>query len=101
MTRGATATGGDWAVCCAARSENEILSTVAEARDAGAEAIAQTTDVTGHRGLPERSAYACSKAGVLMLTRVLGQELQSSDISVNELIPGPVALVWSPLHAGD
>jgi 3-oxoacyl-[acyl-carrier protein] reductase len=157
-------------VCCAARSENEILNTVSEVRNAGAEAIAQATDVTnldsvvrlfsaaeaafggvdivvvnagisspkktveasdpeawthtievnlvgayytakaaiphlrrrgggkiillgsglGHRGLPERSAYACSKAGVWMLTRVLAQELQSSDISVNELIPGPV-----------
>jgi 3-oxoacyl-[acyl-carrier protein] reductase len=157
-------------ICCAARSHDEILNTVSEARDLGAEAIAQATDVTnldslinlfsaveiafggvdivvvnagissakktveasdpeawahtievnllgayhtakaaiphlrrrgggkiillgsglGHRGLPERSAYACSKAGVWMLTRVLAQELQSSDISVNELIPGPV-----------
>lgn len=158
-------------ICCAARSKDEILNTVSQARDLGAEAIAQATDVTnlnsvislfsateiafggvdivvvnagvsspkktveasdpeawahtinvnlmgayytakaaiphlrrrgggkiillgsglGHRGLPERSAYACSKAGVWMLTRVLAQELQSSNISVNELIPGPVA----------
>ena len=44
----------------------------------------------GHRGIPERSAYACSKAGVWMLTRVLAQELWPHGIAVNELIPGPV-----------
>jgi 3-oxoacyl-[acyl-carrier protein] reductase len=45
----------------------------------------------GHRGLPGLSAYACSKAGLWMLTRVLAQELAASNIDVNELIPGPVA----------
>jgi 3-oxoacyl-[acyl-carrier protein] reductase len=44
----------------------------------------------GHRGLPGNSAYACSKAGLWMLTRVLAQELWRFNISVNELIPGPV-----------
>jgi 3-oxoacyl-[acyl-carrier protein] reductase len=37
------------------------------------------------------SAYAVSKAGLWMLTRVLAQELAPYRISVNELIPGPVA----------
>ena len=163
-------------ICCAARSNDEILKTVGEARALGAEAIAQVTDVTnldavvslfsaaetafggvdivvvnagiasakktveesdpedwahvievnlmgayytakaaiphlrrrgggkiillgsglGHRGLPHRSAYACSKAGVWMRTRVLAQELQTSDISVNELIPGPVTSMMTP-----
>jgi 3-oxoacyl-[acyl-carrier protein] reductase len=167
-------------ICCAARSQDQILNTVTEARNLGAQAIAQVTDVTnldsvsslfsaaetafggvdivvvnagissnprktveagdpeawrhtievnlmgayytakaaiphlrrrgggkiillgsglGHRGLPERSAYACSKAGVWMLTRVLALELQSSDISVNELIPGPVATTVTPENA--
>ena len=36
------------------------------------------------------SDYACAKAGLWMLTRVLAQELAPSNISVNELIPGPV-----------
>ncbi len=45
----------------------------------------------GHRGVPQFSAYACAKAGQWMLTRVLAQELQADRISVNELIPGPVA----------
>lgn len=44
----------------------------------------------GHRGVPQRSSYACSKAGVWMLTRVLAQELLPYKISVNELVPGPV-----------
>ena len=44
----------------------------------------------GHRGLPGGSAYACSKAGLWMLTRVLAQELRERGVSVNELVPGPV-----------
>jgi 3-oxoacyl-[acyl-carrier protein] reductase len=44
----------------------------------------------GHRGPAGRSAYACSKAALWMLTRVLAQELWPFKISVNELIPGPV-----------
>ena len=44
----------------------------------------------GHRGLAGRSDYACSKAGLWMLTQVLAHELAPSNISVNELIPGPV-----------
>jgi hypothetical protein len=44
----------------------------------------------GHRGRAAGSAYACAKAGVWMLTRVLAQELWRDNISVNELIPGPV-----------
>ncbi|MCB9434366.1 MAG: SDR family oxidoreductase [Ardenticatenaceae bacterium] len=44
----------------------------------------------GHRGLAGGSAYAVSKAGLWMFTRVLAQELWPDNISVNELIPGPV-----------
>jgi 3-oxoacyl-[acyl-carrier protein] reductase len=43
----------------------------------------------GHRS-GSNSAYACSKAGLWMLTRVLAQEVWQDNISVNELIPGPV-----------
>jgi 3-oxoacyl-[acyl-carrier protein] reductase len=52
----------------------------------------------GHRALPARSAYAASKAGLNMLTRVLAQELAADGIAVNELIPGPVhtAMVGDP-----
>jgi 3-oxoacyl-[acyl-carrier protein] reductase len=44
----------------------------------------------GHRGVPDTSAYACSKAGVWSLTRILAQELMTDGIAVNELVPGPV-----------
>lgn len=44
----------------------------------------------GHKGSPGSSAYACSKAGLWMLTRILAMELRQFHISVNELIPGPV-----------
>jgi 3-oxoacyl-[acyl-carrier protein] reductase len=44
----------------------------------------------GHRGTAGNSAYACSKAALWMFTRVLAQEVVGDNISVNELIPGPV-----------
>ena len=44
----------------------------------------------GHNGRPGASAYAVSKAGLWMLTRVLAQEQWEHNISVNELVPGPV-----------
>jgi 3-oxoacyl-[acyl-carrier protein] reductase len=56
----------------------------------GAGKIITVGSGVGHRGLPGSSAYACSKAGLWMLTRVLAQELWRFHISVNELIPGPV-----------
>ena len=44
----------------------------------------------GHKGKAGLGAYACSKAALWMFTRVLAQELWEFNISVNELIPGPV-----------
>lgn len=40
--------------------------------------------------IPGLSAYAASKSALWKLTQVLGVELQKHNISVNELIPGPV-----------
>ncbi len=54
----------------------------------------------GHKGIPGNSAYCCSKAGVWMLTRVLAQELWEHNISVNELIPGPVATTMTDKDRG-
>ncbi|MFM0698243.1 SDR family NAD(P)-dependent oxidoreductase [Paraburkholderia sediminicola] len=43
-----------------------------------------------HRPNPGMSSYASSELGTWMLTQTLAVELQSANISVNELIPGPV-----------
>lgn len=59
-------------------------------KECGAGKIITIGSGLGHRGMVKRSAYACSKAGLWMLTRVLAQELRQDNISVNELIPGPV-----------
>jgi len=44
----------------------------------------------GHMGTFPLAAYACAKAGLWMLTRMLAKELMPYHIAVNELIPGPV-----------
>ncbi len=58
--------------------------------------IITTGSGMGHRGGSERSAYCVSKAGLWMLTRCLAQELWPYNISVNELIPGPVQTAMAP-----
>ncbi|MEM7333273.1 MAG: SDR family oxidoreductase [Chloroflexota bacterium] len=55
----------------------------------------------GHKGIPNRSAYSSSKAGLWMLTRVLAQELAPYSISVNEIIPGPVRTEMTPGTDGE
>ena len=55
----------------------------------------------GRRGAPGSSAYSVSKAGLWMLTRILGQELRADNISVNELIPGPVLTAMTPTPSAD
>ncbi len=44
----------------------------------------------GRRPTAGGSAYAVSKAGLAMLTRVLAMELREHNIAVNEIVPGPV-----------
>ena len=53
------------------------------------------------RGAPASSAYSVSKAGLWMLTRILGQELRADNISVNELIPGPVNTAMTSAPSAD
>lgn len=74
-------------------------------RARGAGKLIFTGSGMGRRSAPTRSAYAASKAGLWMLTRVLAQELAAHDICVNELIPGPVLTDFikgreTALHAG-
>jgi 3-oxoacyl-[acyl-carrier protein] reductase len=66
----------------------------------GAGKIVTVGSGIGHRGVVGSSAYACSKAGLWMLTRVLAQELAPYHISVNELIPGPVETSMNPGGSG-
>src|SRR5579871_394245 len=44
----------------------------------------------GHHGSPGVAAYACSKAALWMLVRVLADELRADGINVNEILPGGV-----------
>jgi NAD(P)-dependent dehydrogenase (short-subunit alcohol dehydrogenase family) len=44
----------------------------------------------GFRAVADRTAYSISKAGVIMLTRVLARELGEYNIRVNAIAPGPV-----------
>ena len=55
----------------------------------------------GHRGRVNESSYCCAKSGLWMLTRILAQELVQDNISVNELIPGPVNTVQTKDSAND
>ena len=59
-------------------------------KQSGAGKIITIGSGIGHNGYPGTSADACSKAALWMLTRVMAQELWEHNISVNELIPGPV-----------
>lgn len=44
--------------------------------------------LSGKNPLPFAAADACSKAGIMALTRVLAAELGSSNVTVNTIIPG-------------
>ena len=59
-------------------------------KERGAGKIIAIGSGLGHRGRPGESAYASAKAGLSMLIRVLALELWQHNISVNDLIPGPV-----------
>jgi 3-oxoacyl-[acyl-carrier protein] reductase len=75
------------------------LAAIPALKGRGAGKIMTIGSGIGHRGLAVTSAYACSKAGLWMLTRVLAQELWPYHISVNELIPGPVVTDMSGTQA--
>jgi len=59
-------------------------------RKRGGGKIIMTGSGVGRNAMAGRSAYACSKAGLAMLTRILARELRDNRIAVNEIIPGPV-----------
>lgn len=59
-------------------------------RKRGAGKIITIGSGMGRRGAPGASSYAAAKAGLSLLTRVAAQELGETNITINELIPGPV-----------
>lgn len=59
-------------------------------RKRGAGKIIMVGSGQRNRPAPGFSAYSCSKSGMWMLTQSLALELHEYNISVNELIPGPV-----------
>lgn len=59
-------------------------------RKRGAGKIITIGSGMGRRGAPGASSYAAAKAGLSLLTRVTAQELGETNITINELIPGPV-----------
>ncbi len=58
--------------------------------DRGGGKIVNIASVSGQRGGVGRGAYGTSKAGILMLTRIMAVEFASLNIAVNAIAPGPI-----------
>ncbi len=52
--------------------------------------IVNVSSQAGKRGFPMLGAYCAAKAGVILLTQVLAQELGAAGITVNAVCPGTV-----------
>jgi NAD(P)-dependent dehydrogenase (short-subunit alcohol dehydrogenase family) len=57
--------------------------------------IVNVASISGQRGGQGRAAYGASKAGVILLTKVMAVELAPLGINVNALAPGPVVTEMS------
>lgn len=64
-------------------------------KEAGGGKIINLTSVAGLRPDPFMGAYSISKAGVIMLTKVLARELGEDNIQVNAIAPGVVKTKFS------
>ena len=61
---------------------------------AGGGVILNVSSIAGVLGLPVRTAYSAAKAGISMMTRVLGCEWAPHGIRVNAVAPG---YIWTPM----
>ncbi|HEX7340547.1 MAG TPA: pteridine reductase [Rhodanobacteraceae bacterium] len=61
-------------------------------------AIVNIADIYAERPLPGHAAYCISKAGIVMLTRALAQEL-GPDVRVNAVAPGNMLWSTNPVKA--
>jgi 3-oxoacyl-[acyl-carrier protein] reductase len=61
----------------------------------GAGRIINIASISGQRGGQGRAAYGASKAGVILLTKVMAVELAPRGVSVNAIAPGPVVTEMS------
>lgn len=73
---------GTWIVCRA--TAEQMLGAGRAGR------IVNVSSQAGKRGFPMLGAYCAAKAGVILLTQVLAQELGASSITVNAVCPGTV-----------
>jgi short-subunit dehydrogenase len=59
--------------------------------------ILNVISVSGIKTYPFNGAYGASKAGALMLSRVMREELKNDNIKVISVIPGPtLSEIWNP-----
>ncbi|MCI0457604.1 MAG: 3-oxoacyl-ACP reductase FabG [Gemmataceae bacterium] len=61
----------------------------------GAGRIINIASISGQRGGQGRAAYGASKAGIILLTKVMAVELAPHGVSVNAIAPGPVVTEMS------
>ena len=71
-------------------SYTQVRAAIPHLRARGGGKILFMGSGVGRNAMQETSSYACSKAAVAMLCRVLARELRTDNIAVNEIIPGPV-----------
>ncbi|MDY3282799.1 elongation factor P 5-aminopentanone reductase [Dysosmobacter sp.] len=81
----------DWDRCLAVNltgARNMVQAVLPHMLDIKAGAIVNISSIWGLRGASCEVAYACSKAGIVALTRSLAMELAPSHIRVNAVAPG-------------
>ena len=69
--------------------------------ETGSGKIINIASISGERGGHGRAAYGASKAGIILLTKVMAAELTHLGINVNAISPGPVDTAMSRQYHDD